>query len=201
METIRVSRAEMEKRIARFKSLKPIQATSDDQQGIPAAALEFLTTKKLWPLLGASGAAAAANNVPAVSCPPGLHVGMVECPPGDGPQLHAHRKTHETFFCMRGRFEISWNDDGGETTILEEFDMASIPPGVCRAFRNVGDDLGYLLVTIQSVDEVEDLHDVAYTHAVGAEVDRRFGPATRAALERAGMRFDAGAAPAADAAD
>lgn len=195
METIHLSREDMEPRIARFQSLKPIQATSDERNAIPAAALEMLTTKKLWPLLGAGGAAAAAGAGPAVICPPGLHVGMVECPPGDGPQLHAHRKTYETFFCLRGRFEIAWNDDGGETAILDEFDMASVPPGVCRTFRNVGDGVGYLLAIIQSVDAVEDMNDVAYTHAVGDEVTRRFGPETRAALERKGVRFDAGAAP------
>ena len=42
--------------------------------------------------------------------------------------MHSHRQTYETFTVAQGRFEVSWNDDGSGSIILELFDTVSFPP-------------------------------------------------------------------------
>ena len=62
----------------------------------------------------------------------GMTMALAVCPPGQGPGLHAHRETYETFTVLKGEFEVRWNDDGGEREVLRPFDTISFPPGVCR---------------------------------------------------------------------
>src|SRR3546814_4267137 len=77
-------------------------------------------------------------------------VAIAECPPGNGPGLHNHETTIENFFCLQGRFRIRWGDEGEDSLILEPFDYVSMPPGVCRDFTNISDELGRLFVVIEA---------------------------------------------------
>jgi len=72
--------------------------------------------------------------------------------------------------------------------VLEPFDFVSVPPGVYRDFKNIGTGLGRLLVMIQP--EPGDSQDAVY-HAerVGQDIERRWGPDTRAAMAQIGIRF------------
>ena len=188
MKTIDIGPRGLEPHIARFKDLKPKQGLYT-KFGIPTEAYEMLTAKTLYTLL-APADAAGSHQYAAAHGPAGLSISIAECPPGDGPMLHAHMKTHEIFFCLKGRFEVSWGDDGQYTTILEPFDMVDVPLGVTRAFRNVSDETGLLHVTILGGDQ----NDVGYTKAVGEQVAAKFGPAVRDAIEaNTSMKFVVGA--------
>ena len=44
---------------------------------------------------------------------------LAKCPVGQGPGLHNHLATFETFTVLEGEFLIKWNDDGSEELILK----------------------------------------------------------------------------------
>ncbi len=190
MKTITPSPQDMERSIARFSNLKPKSRRYAEQSGIPAEAFEMIAAKTIY-LLMAPADAGGANASPAVQGAPGLIVNICECPPGNGPMLHAHERTRENFLCLKGSFEVRWGDAGEHSTRLEPFDMIAVPPGVTRAFRNDGDDTAYLLVMIQGASD--DLNDVAYSPQVGDEITQRFGAVVKSRFEDVlGWNFKAG---------
>lgn len=188
MKTVDMSPAEMEQHIVRFKELKPKQGLYE-KFGIPTKAYEMLTAKTLYTLL-APADAAGSHQYAAARGPAGLSISIAECPPGDGPMLHAHMRTHEIFMCLKGRFEVSWGDEGQHRIVLDPFDTIDVPLGVTRAFRNVSDETGLLHVIILGGDQ----NDVGYTKAVGDEVAAKFGAEVRDAIEaNTSMKFVVGA--------
>src|SRR5258706_2011839 len=136
MKTITVSKRDMQKRIARYRGLKPLPI---QQSAIPLAARDVVYSRKLLSVIGLEAAATPINVGAPIVGAAGMTMTLAVCPPGQGPGLHAHRQTYETFTVLKGRFEVTWNDDGSGREGLELFDTVSFPPGVCRAFRNVGD--------------------------------------------------------------
>ena len=111
------------------------------------------------------------------------------CPPGTGPSLHAHRNTYETFTVLSGRFEVFWNDDGSECVELDQFDTISVPPGVCRGFRNIDDGDGILQVIISG--GVHDMNDIDFPKATADQL-AAFGNDVVEQFEERGMTFTAG---------
>jgi len=186
MKTISVSGIEMQKRIARFKALQPLPI---QQGGIPLAARDVVYSRKLLSVIGLEDAQTPINAGAPIRGAAGMTMTLAVCPPGQGPGLHAHRQTYETFTVLKGRFEVTWNDDGSGRAVLELFDTVSFPPGVCRAFRNIGDGEGILQVLITG--GVHDMTDIDFSEdakrrieAVGAGLSREF--------EKAGFSFTAG---------
>ncbi len=180
----------MEGRIARFRNLHPKSRRYAEAAGIPAQAFEMIAAKNIFLLMAPQGAGGA-NASPAVPGAAGLTVNVCQCPPGNGPMLHAHERSAETFFCLRGRFEVRWGDKGENSTMLDEFDLISVPPRVTRAFTNVTDADAYLLVMIQGSND--DLSDVAYSPEVARQITERFGPQVKERFESVlGWNFEAG---------
>ncbi len=197
MKTTTLSTADMEKRIARFRHLAPLPIQVD--RAIPQAALDLVYSRKLLSVIGLEQPAGAPLGVGApIRGAAGMTMTLALCPPGQGPSLHAHRKTFETFTVLRGRFEVSWNDDGSASTVLEELDTLSVPPGVCRAFRNVGDSEGILQVIITG--GVHDMADIAMAERVGAEIEA-MGPGLLAKFQATGLTFSAGGVDAPEGRD
>jgi quercetin dioxygenase-like cupin family protein len=187
MKTIRISRQEMERRLARFRALKPLPIQNES---IPEKARDVVYSRKLLSVIGLEEDA----QTPISSGAPirgaaGMTMTLAVCPPGQGPGLHSHRQTYETFTVLKGRFEVSWNDDGDERAVLEEFDTVSFPPGVCRAFRNVGEREGILQVIITG--GVHDMNDIAFTEKAKREINA-VRPGLAAEFEKAGFTFNAG---------
>jgi quercetin dioxygenase-like cupin family protein len=187
MKTIHIPPEQMSRRVARFRDLKPLPAQTN--RDIPQAAADQIYARKLYSVIGLEGGAATPINAGApILGAGGMTMVIASCPPGQGPSLHAHRKTYETFTVLKGRFELSWNDRGENTLVLETFDTISVPPEVARAFRNVGDEEGLLQVIITG--GVHDMEDIAFAPAV-AEKIAAIKPEALAAFEKAGMKFDA----------
>ncbi len=190
MRTIDIGPDGMDEHIVRFKDLQPKQGRYESL-GIPNEAYEMLTAKTLYSLLAPSDNAAGSHQFAAASGPPGLSITIAECPPGNGPMLHAHMRTHEIFFCLTGKFEVSWGDQGQYSTVLEPHDMVDVPLGVTRAFKNVSDSPALLFVIILGGDQA----DVAYTPEIGEEVAARYGDDVKTAIEtHTSMKFTAGLA-------
>jgi quercetin dioxygenase-like cupin family protein len=187
MKTIALSRAQMQKRIARFQELKPLPIQQSD---IPLAARDVVYARKLLSVIGLENARTPINAGAPIVGAAGMTMTLALCPPGQGPGLHAHRQTYETFTVLKGRFEVTWNDDGSGREVLELFDTVSVPPGVCRAFRNIGDEEGILQVIITG--GVHDMADIDFSKAARERIEA-VGPGLSAAFEKAGFSFTAGA--------
>jgi quercetin dioxygenase-like cupin family protein len=188
MKTIELTQSDMVQRVARYRELKPLPTQT--ATGVPLEAKDVIYARKLLSVIGLeSGSTPVSSNAP-IRGAAGMTMTLAVCPPGQGPELHAHVKTYETFTVLRGRFEVRWNDDGSERLVLEEFDTVSVPPGVCRAFRNIGDDEGVLQVLITG--GVHDMQDIDFARQIGDRL-AAIDPGARAYFEQAGFTFTASA--------
>ena len=130
MKTMQMSQKDMQRRIARFASLKPLPIQN---ASIPEKARDVVYSRKLLSVIGLENANTPINQGAPIVGAAGMTMTLAVCPPGQGPGLHSHRQTYETFTVMQGRFEVRWNDDGSGSAILGLYDTVSFPPGVCRS--------------------------------------------------------------------
>jgi quercetin dioxygenase-like cupin family protein len=187
MKTIELTQAEMAQRVSRFRDLKPLPTQAEN--AVPLAAKDVVYARKLLSVIGLpdSSTTPISSGAP-IKGAAGMTMTLAVCPPGQGPELHSHLNTYETFTVLRGRFEVRWNDDGAERLVLEEFDTISVPPGVCRAFRNVGHAEGILQVLITG--GVHDMTDIDFARQIADRLER-IDPKARAYFENAGFTFTA----------
>jgi len=185
MKTIRMTQEEMRKRISRFRELRalPIQ-----NGAIPEKARDVVYARKLLSVIGLEDKTPINAEAP-ITGAAGMTMTLAVCPPGQGPGLHSHRRTYETFTVMKGRFEVRWNDDGSERAVLELYDTISFPPGVCRAFRNIGEAEGILQVIITG--GVHDMTDIDFSANAKEEIEG-VRPGLAAEFEKVGFTFTAG---------
>ena len=188
MKTIELTQGDMAQRVARFRELKPLPTQTD--AGVPLEAKDVIYARKLLSVIGLEGGATPISSNAPIRGAAGMTMTLAVCPPGQGPELHAHVKTFETFTVLRGRFEVRWNDHGSERLVLEELDTVSVPPGVCRAFRNIGETEGILQVLITG--GVHDMQDIDFARQIGERLEA-IDPAARAYFEKVGFTFTAGA--------
>lgn len=154
-------------RVGRFRDLSSLPVQQD--KSVPLEALDLVYARKLLPVVGLGGG----EETPVSDAAPiqgaaGMTMTMAVCPPGQGPGLHDHKGTYETFTVLKGRFEFRFGDDGEGSVTLEPFDVLSMPPRVYRAFRNVSDEEGVLQVIISG--GVHDMNDVQMHSEVGAKL-------------------------------
>lgn len=192
MKSVEVSPEEMGKRTARFTELRPYSDQHDESTGIPKKAMEKLTAHRVYPIMVPEQYTGRSAMAP-VKAGERVVLAIAECPPGDGPGLHNHEITTESFFCLQGRFEITWGDDGENSTILEPMDFVSVPQGVMRAFRNISDETGRLFVTIELGDSGSN-DRVAYHPNVADELEATYGAEALENLKKIGFKFDGASA-------
>ena len=53
---------------------------------------------------------------------------------------------------MSGKWAVFWGDEGENEVELDTFDCISVPVGVMRGFRNVGDGHAYLMAILGGTD-------------------------------------------------
>ena len=188
MKTIRISNAEMQGRVARFDQLEALEAQKSAR--IPVEAADIVWSRKLLSVIGLEeGLDTPINSAAPIRGAGGITVTLAVCPPGTGPSLHAHRATYETFTVLQGRFELYWNDDGGERVELSRFDTISVPPGVCRGFTNVSGEEGILQVIISG--GIHDLNDIDFSPKAAVRIEA-LGPGLVEEFEKTGLTFTAG---------
>jgi uncharacterized RmlC-like cupin family protein len=180
---------EMNGRIGRFRDLQPYRSQLDDTRGIPAAAIQRVSASNVYPVMSPEGWTGR-NAIAPVKGAPGLTISIAETPPGDNPGLHIHTKATENFFCLKGRFRIEWGPNAEYSTILEENDFISVPPGIYRNFVNLTDDTARLLAIIQTPPgDTED--EVVMPPSVRRELAETYGDETLAKMNELGFRFAA----------
>lgn len=191
MPTLNPTPAEMDKRIVRAKTIQPKKRRFEANGGIPAKALESIAADSIYLYMAPGEGVGASSQNPGVVSFPGLTVNLCRCPVGQGPDLHAHARTLETFMCLSGQFDVIWGDDGQFKTVLDEHDMISVPPNVMRAFRNTGKTPEAVLLVLIQGENKDMAADVQYAPATGQKIEQAFGPDVRHRIEEMGWRFDA----------
>jgi hypothetical protein len=93
MKTIALSKKDMEARIARFRALKPLPIQN---ASIPQKARDVVYSRKLLCVVGLEKSTPINAEAP-IRGAAGMTMTLAVCPPGQGPGLHAHRQTYETF--------------------------------------------------------------------------------------------------------
>lgn len=189
MTTVTPTPEEMEKNIVRFKTIQPKKRRTEKESGIPAKAMESIAADSIY-LYMAPKVASGSNQSPGILGVPGLTVNVCRCPPGQGPNLHSHERTIETFMTLQGEFKCQWGDQGEHDITLGQFDMVSFPRNVMRRFENSSTEDSLLLVLIQGQNN--DLaNDIQYPSEVGEKIAAEFGADVRKKIEEMGWRFDA----------
>ncbi|NML44157.1 cupin domain-containing protein [Ramlibacter sp. G-1-2-2] len=175
---------------AKFAELSPTKKNyTGEALGIPIAAYEMLAAKNIYLMMAPDGTSRGlSKNKPAIAGIPGVEVAIVECPPGNGAGLHIHHRTYESFVCIEGSFEIAWGPDGENKTVLAPCDMVSIPPGVYRSFRNVGDKTARMLGFVQGPKEAA-MNDIVYSKSAADQVEAAHGAEVMGNFQRIGISF------------
>jgi len=189
MDTICPTQEEMKSRIARFRELKPRASHWEKDLGIPADVLRMFNPKANYVLMAPADMPGRLSPSPAiVDGDKGvIRIGIALAEAGDGPGLHVHWKTTETFMALSGRWMIRWGDEGQEHIVLDPFDMISVPPRVTRQFINVSDQDAHLLVIIQG--RKEDFNDVGRLPQAAAPIIEKYGVEMIGKLEQNGWKF------------
>jgi len=189
MKTLCPTQDEMQPRIARFDKLKPRSAHWNDNLGIPADVLRIFNPKANYVLMAPASLPGRLSPNPAiVDGDKGvIRVGLAVAAPNDGPELHVHWKTHETFMALSGRWLIRWGDEGQESVELDPYDMIAMPPKVARQFINISDQDAHLLVIIQG--QLEDFDDVGRLPAVRQKIIDQYGADVLDKMENNGWDF------------
>ena len=187
--TLTPTQAQMKTRIARFKDLVSTKARHAEGKGIPAEVLEMITAKSTFNVMSPGNLGGQLSpNPPVVGGDAGVfRLGFATCPPGNGPGLHVHWKTHETFIAMTGKWEIRWGDKGEERTVIEPFDLIAVPPGVTRQFINISDRDAHLMVIIQG--QPGEFDDVGRVPETAQLIEKKFGADMLTRLEDLGWQF------------
>ena len=187
MKTVQMTKEEVAQRTARFDNLQAM-STLKDNPAVPLAARDIFLARKIMPIV-LEQTQNAFGSVAAIYGAAGLTMNISVCPPGQGPGLHAHHRTFETFFVLEGIFEFSVNDDGGQKVVLNKWDTLSVPPGVCRGFRNIADTDSTLMTVITG--GVHDRNDISLPPSMGKAIDAH-GPGVLDEVKKIGITFDAG---------
>ena len=172
-----ISRADMMKRVARFKDLKGSDGGLPDSKS-PHCERILYNVIGFQPPDDEGGAVTSpvgddASRLAAIPISEGFNLGYCRAKPGKGPMMHNH-DTNETFIPMTGVWRCSWENERGqvESVDLNPFDVISFPPGAIRRFENVtaaanGDDAILMFViggdgpkaefTDKAMKELEDI--------------------------------------------
>lgn len=183
---------EMKSRIARFADVVPTKKRHLEEKGIPAEVLEMITAHTTRNIMSPGPMGGQLSPKPTVEGGDAgvFRLGIVTCPPGNGPGLHVHYKTHETFMALTGRWEIQWGDKGEEKTVLEHLDLLACPPGVTRRFVNISDKDAHLMVIIQG--QREEFDDVDRVPETAQAIAAKYGQGMVDKLQSLGWKFTIG---------
>ena len=89
-----------DRRIGRFDRLQPM-STAKDLGWVPQGAMDIVYARKLMPVI-LDDTKNPFGNVAPIFGAAGMTMTLAVCPPGQGPGLHAHRCTYETFTVLSG---------------------------------------------------------------------------------------------------
>lgn len=162
---------EISSRVARFADLQPM-STAADLDWVPQDAMDVVFARDLRPLI-IEQTKNPFGKTAAIYGAGGATMNISIMPPGQGPCLHSHDNTYETFVVLEGQIEFFVGPESEESITLGKWDTFSCPPGAYRGFRNAGSEDCVLLTVISGAVDARD--DVCVPPSVGRDIDERFG--------------------------
>ena len=126
----------MEGRVARFAELK--------KRGTPLMFIDSILEGHQRMNYALIGDTASENDHydPLITAPHGFQVGIVKAKPGNGPAYHTHDYV-EAFMPLKGKWRFYWGEEPDKVdddTIIEEWDLISLPPKLWRGFEVLDDN-------------------------------------------------------------
>ena len=134
----------LEGRVARFDTRRydwdALKFQADYDPTYRRAQMRYMGT-------GGTGVASDSNTVAAAH----FTFSTMVIPAGHIGPSHIHYDVEEVFFVMRGSMQLICEKDGQRwETVLKERDLVSVPPGVYREERNIGDEDALMCVMLGS---------------------------------------------------
>lgn len=165
------TKEEFESRISRFSELKPM-SVADELDWVGQDAMDLFYARKLMPVILNDTNSAFGNAAPIVGAA-GSTMFVSVMPPGQGPCLHSHNGTFETFMVLEGTIQYDIGEPVEHTTVLNKWDVLSCPPCVYRGFKNIGDKDAVQLTVITGIKEGSD--DVSVPDSIAQQAEKDFG--------------------------
>lgn len=165
--------AEIEARTARFADLElmnpPIDRTTVSQD-----AMDVIFARKILPVI-MEKTKNAFGDIGAIYGANGVTMNISVLPPQQGPCLHAHNATFETFVVLDGRvtFQIGPTERDQRVT-LGKWDTFSCPPQIYRGFVNASDQKQAVLLTVIN-GEPDSRDDVSVPPTITRHLREQFG--------------------------
>jgi quercetin dioxygenase-like cupin family protein len=142
---------EIAARTGRFADLQSMNVPID-RETVPQDAMDVIFARNILPIImektknpfGDVGAIYGAN---------GMTMNISLLPPAQGPCLHAHNASHETFIVLDGSITFHIGEPGKEEHLtLGRWDTFSCPPQIYRGFNNASDIDSAVLLTVINGD-------------------------------------------------
>ena len=177
---------ELERRISRFGQLREMTTRDHELAGISQDAVDIIFARRIMPVILDQTKNPFGSYAPIYGAArTTMFISIM--PPGQGPCLHSHNDTYETFMVLQGSIEYEIGDPVAHRVTLNKWDVFSCPPRVYRGFRNVGEGDAVQLTVITGVDEGRD--DVSIPESVAQQVQREHGADVLASFRKV-FRFD-----------
>ncbi len=165
------TREEIESRVGRYRDLQAM-STASDLGWVGQEAMDVFYARKIMPVI-LDDTKNPFGKIAPIFGAAGATMFISIMPPGQGPCLHSHNTTFETFMVLQGKIEYHIGDPVAHRVTLEKFDTFSCPPHVYRGFRNVGDEDAIQLTVITGSGENRD--DVSMPDSIAEQVREDHG--------------------------
>ena len=165
------TKEEIEARVSRFSELQPM-STASDLAWVGQEAMDVFYARKLMPVILDDTKNPFGNQAPIIGAA-GSTMFVSIMPPGQGPCLHSHNGTFETFMVLDGTIEYHIGEPVAHVVTLNKWDVLSCPPNVYRGFHNVGKTDAVQLTVITGAGEGRD--DVSMPDSIAKKVEKDFG--------------------------
>jgi len=184
------TREELDRRVSRYRQLKEMTTRTNELSGVSQEAVDIIFARKIMPVILDNTKNPFGSYAPIYGA---AHTTMFISilPPGQGPCLHSHNDTYETFFVLEGRIEYHIGEPIEHILTLDKWDAFSCPPNVYRGFHNVGTTDAVQLTVITGIAEGRD--DVSMPDSVARQVRAEHGEPVLEKFRKV-FRFDPPAA-------
>ncbi len=180
------TREELERRVSRYKGLKEMTTRDNELKGISQDAVDIIFARKIMPVILDDTKNPFGSYAPIIGAA-GTTMFISILPPGQGPCLHSHNGTYETFMVLEGRIEYHIGEPIAHRITLDKWDAFSCPPFVYRGFRNVGTTDAVQLTVITGLSANRD--DVSMPDSIAQQVRREHGEPVLEAFKKV-FKFD-----------
>lgn len=168
------TREELERRIARYDRLQEMSTATETLKGVSQDAIDIIFARKIMPVI-LDDTKNPFGNVAPIFGAARTTMFISILPPGQGPCLHSHNDTYETFMVLQGSIEYEIGEPVEHRFTLNQWDVFSVPPRVYRGFRNVGTTDAVQLTVLTGITEGRD--DVSMPDSIARRVERDHGAA------------------------